>query len=817
LIERRGVSNFIPSSLDLKLGVRMLFKHAGLTIVGGLGIAVAIAVVATFSTVLYTFLYPTLALDEADRLVALENWDIAINNEERRAIHDFVAWRDEMKTVVDISAFRNVGRNLVTPGAAAESVQVAEITVSGMRTSRVAALLGRTLGEADELPEAPGVLVIGYDVWRSRFFGDSAVVGRVVSLDEVPHTIVGVMPEGYGFPMNHQYWVPLRANPAAFVRGEGPYIFVFGRLAPGASREQAQAELSAIGARTAVAFPATHDRLRPQVLPYTYSLTDIQDMRLWEAALEALVIGLLVLVVAANVAVLVYARTAARHREIAVRTAIGASRSRVVSQLFAETLVFAVLSGMAGLALAQFGWSQALGILEEETGTLPFWIKRGMSIEMVVAVTLLTLLTAVIIGIVPALQATGRRVPLLRHLSSGAAMRLGGTWTMLIVAQVTIAMLGLPIALAFGWSTVGQGMRQPTFAADEFLAASVIARPESRPGALADLIQRLEQQPNIGAVTFAAGVAGSEPDVTIVIDGERPGGIRSDAAVRVSRVDVRFFDVLGVPLVAGRAFDRTDPASVANPILVNRTFASQLFGGGDVLGQRIRYDDVPRWAADVVPEPQRWYEIVGVVADLHANTLDAAMNAPVIYHPMALPSSGAVALTARVRSGSPAALGPRLQALAAEVEPALFIETARALSDYDRQQQIAVRLASLSIGLVMVSVLLLSGAGVYAMMSFTVAQRRKEIGIRAALGANPAQVIGSVFAHAGRQLGAGVAVGNGAVAVLDLLSRGALLGGRGLLFVPAITFLMLVAGLLAAIGPARRGLRVNATEALKAE
>ena len=167
---------FIPSLLDLKLGARMLLKYPGLTIVGGLGMAVAIAIVAGFSSLLYQFVNPTLPIDEGDRLVGLENWDTVANNEERRSIHDFEAWRAEMRTVVDISAFRNVALNLDIPGGSTEPIVAAEITADGLRTARVAPLLGRTLAEADEAAGAPNVLVLGYDAWQVRFAGDPSVV-----------------------------------------------------------------------------------------------------------------------------------------------------------------------------------------------------------------------------------------------------------------------------------------------------------------------------------------------------------------------------------------------------------------------------------------------------------------------------------------------------------------------------------------------------------------------------------------------------------------------------------------------------------------
>ncbi|HEY0035331.1 MAG TPA: ABC transporter permease, partial [Longimicrobium sp.] len=436
------------SWLDFRLGFRMLLKYPGLTLVGGLGIAVAIAIGAGGFAFFYSSLYPRLPLPEGDRIVALENWDVAANNEERRAVHDFVTWRDEMKTVRELSAFRNAGRNLIGPGGPPEPVTIAEMTASGFRLARVRPLLGRYLVPDDERPGAPPVLVIGYDVWRTRFDGDPGIVGRELRLGNTVHTVVGVMPEGFGFPLNHRFWAPLRVNPAEHDRLQGPSIFIFGRLAPGVTAREAQAELAAIGKRTAAEHPRTHGQLRPQVLPYTYPLIDIQDVTLGEVGMMQLTLNLLLLVVAVNVGILVYARTASRLGEIAVRTALGASRARIVTQLFVEALVLSLVGSAVGLGVAQFGLRYANGIMEAETGGAPFWASYGLTLPTVLYTLALTLFTAVVVGVVPALQSTGPRLQAnLRQLGGATGMRMGRMWTALVVAQVGFAVAALPVSI----------------------------------------------------------------------------------------------------------------------------------------------------------------------------------------------------------------------------------------------------------------------------------------------------------------------------------------------------------------------------------
>ncbi len=233
--------------LDVKLGFRMLIKYPGLALVGGFGIAVAVAIAAGGFSIIYgNFLASSLPLEEGDRIVSIEIWDSAAVKPERRILHDYHVWREELKSIQEISAFRTVTPNLIAPGAQPLSVRVASMSASGFEVARVRPLMGRYLVEDDEREGAPSVVVIGENVWRNRFAGDPAILGRTIQLGATPHSIVGVMPEGFAFPVNHHFWTPLRAGLAPPEPLTGPDLMVFGRLAPGATLESAQAELAAI-------------------------------------------------------------------------------------------------------------------------------------------------------------------------------------------------------------------------------------------------------------------------------------------------------------------------------------------------------------------------------------------------------------------------------------------------------------------------------------------------------------------------------------------------------------------------------------------
>ncbi|MFL5579355.1 MAG: ABC transporter permease [Gemmatimonadaceae bacterium] len=337
------------SWLDFKLGFRMLVKYPGLTLVGGLTMAFAIGVGAAGFEVVAQIVSPRLPLDEGDRIVALQQWDAHAGRREDRVLHDFARWRAGLRSVTDLGAYRATAHNLIVADGPGEPVEVAEVTPSAFRLTRVPPALGRPLVDGDERPGAPNVVVIGWDVWQSRFAGDSGVLGATVRLGRTPATVVGVMPKGYRFPVFHDLWMPLRLDPLQHAAGEGPALrIVFGRLAPGATLRDAQAELDADARRAAADAPATHARLRPRAIPYTRSVFDlprVASVGLW--SVNVFLVMLLVLV-CSNVALLTFARAAAREGEIVVRTALGASRARVVMQLVSEALV---LSGV-GLAVA---------------------------------------------------------------------------------------------------------------------------------------------------------------------------------------------------------------------------------------------------------------------------------------------------------------------------------------------------------------------------------------------------------------------------------------------------------------------------------
>jgi predicted permease len=843
-------SNRTPDSwwLDVKLGFRMLVKHPGLALVGVFGIAVAVAIAAgAFSVIYGNLLSPALPLEEGDRIVAVEIWDSVSSTPERRILRDYQVWRNELKSIQEIGAFRTVTVNLIAPGKQPQSVSVASMSSAGFKVARVSPLMGRFLVEDDDRDGAPSVVVIGENVWRNDFGSDPAILGKTIQLGDSTLSIVGVMPRDFAFPVNHRFWMALRSGSALPEPLTGPELVAFGRLAPGATLESAQTELAAMGRRAALAFPESYAKLRPQVIPYASSFVGLRRAGdVTSLLLMNVITTMLLVLVCLNVAILVYARTAMRHSEISIRTALGARRSRIVAQLFIEALVLSVIGTAVGVAIAAIALRYLTGAVPGITAALPFWVSLQLSVEGVLYAAGLSVLGAAIVGIVPALKATGRRVQSgVRVIGmGGSGLKLGGTWTLLIVAQVGFAVMLLSPAVFNAWNNVQVELADPGFAAEEFLTVQLARDDVPRAQATtadtpefarryassrADLLRLLEAEPRVSSATFSMVLPGAEPSALIEIEGAAattPGAaVDNEGAagreIRFNRVDVDLFRALGVPILAGRGFEPGDiaPADVAfgdsrdtGVVVVNQSLALRIFGG-NALGRRFRYLNRDREGASN-NQPTRWYEIVGIVRDFPAGVSPGMLDSELkLYHPVGVVQVSSASLALRVRGGNPTTFAKRLSEIAAAVDPNLQLRNILSMNEALRQEQWIRRLEATVLGAVSLSVLLLSSAGIYALMSFTVVQRRKEIGIRIALGADRKRIVASVFSRALGQLAIGAALGTAAAAALDSGSN--LMRGNAAVVLPIVALIMMAVGLVAAVGPARRGLRIEPTEALR--
>ena len=787
---------------DAKLALRMLAKNWRLTVVGGLGMAVAITIAIGFFTFM-RFYYSDAPVEEGDRVVTVEYVRGDFNHS---TLFDYQIWKDELESIQSLAAYRSVGtRQLEGSIAAAGPIEVAEMTGSGFRVARVPPLLGRWLLESDEVEGAAPVAVIGYREWNERLGADPTVVGREVRLDGIPHTVVGVMPDGFRLPVNHGFWVPMATGTPVTSPEGGALIHVFGRLASGVDAAAAEAEAGAIGDRMIVEYPQVYDGLTAVVRPYIRHVFDVQAYPAWSIWLMQVFAALILVAVSVNVAVLFYARTALRSPEITVRMALGASRSRIVMQLFLEALALTALAALIGALIAHISYRQFMSLADIRE-RFPYWLIGGLPPATTLYAAGLAAFAALVVGVLPALQATGGRLQsTLREMGGGTGMRMGRNWTLLICAQVAAAVGVLPAVVGIAWNYTPP--RTPAFPASELVTfrlppQSFLAGPAEYGSLQAELFGRVESIPGVVGAAFSSFAS----DVRIAT--ESPTGVIESSRAGSQGVDVHYFDVRGVPLVAGRTFTRDDAVGGANAVIVNRAFVDEFFAGGSALGQRFR--EAAAAPAEDDAESVEWFVVVGVVENMFRPS-----EGPVTYHPIELGAAPLV-FSARARGNGAATIVPRVREIAAEVAPGAAVE-AKVLSASYEEDPNALRLLLLMVGLSTFSVLLLSAAGVSAMMSFAVTQRRREIGIRTALGAPRGRVFASIFSRSARQLGLGLLIGAAGAGLVDRLAGGELLRGEATPIIAFVATIMLCAGLLATVGPARRALRIQPMEALREE
>ncbi len=838
LRDGRGTAWASGMSLDLKLGGRMLVKYPGLTLVGGLAMAFGIWFGAVMFQMYDIVTSTKLPLPDGNRIVKIQNWDAKIRQDEDRMLYDYQLWQS-LRSITDLGAYRDASINLVGADGGAQPVMAAEITASAFRIAPERPLLGRVLVEDDERAGAAPVVVLGHRVWTDRMGADPQILGRNVQLGNSFATVVGVMPDEYAFPKAHELWVPLRTDVAGIEPRRGSDITVFGRLASGMTFENAQAELTAMASRIAAEQPATHAQIQSHVLPYTQANVEMGEMGRvkWLSYFFAVV---LVMVVCSTVALLLFARAAARETEILIRSALGASRRRIVMQLFAEALVLAGVAAVIGLAAAQLTLTQ-LGETYLKTGmelkALPFWWDFNLQPMTIAYGLALAVIGAVVAGVIPARKITrGLGTQLRAGTAGGGAVSFGGVWTAVIVVQVALTVLFPSVVMLVNSESERLEAWDPGFAAQEYLGVTlgVDAPPGETPtpealaassarlsASLEDLRRRLESEPGVTGVTFVDRLPGDYHAGRRVEVVSEPSIPLNEAETAL--IDPAYFDVLQAPVIAGRAFTSSDLSPDSRVIIVDEAFADLVMAGRNPIGHRVR---LTKWnVADSIAAQEPWYEIVGLVKELGMGHVVHRNRAAGVYLPMAPGTKGVPSMMVHGR-GDPLTLAPRLRELATAVDPGLRIEQ---VSRIDLMANPLIWFLGLWMkiiaGLTGVA-LLLSLSGIYAVLSYIVARRTREIGVRVALGASARGVILSIFRRPLIQVASGVIAGAVliAVAVIGLQQtqdfagmkgRGLTLGDIALLIGYATTMLGICA--LACIVPSLRALRVQPMEALRSE
>lgn len=823
-------------SMDLTLGVRMLVKSSGLTVIAVIALAVAFGAGATYLQFVNGFIRPSLTFPGGDRLVGIVTHDIEKNSFDRRALHDFRVWRDEIKLIETLGASQEVTGDLETDDGRAAPVDGVRISASAFRLVPASPLIGRPLVDADQDASAAPVAVIGEALWMSRFNRDPQIVGRTITIDNSKLTIVGVMPKAFGFPVNHNLWIPFHDDGALLKRGEGPPISVFGRLVSGTTLAAAQAELASVTARAATD-PASAKRLQPDVRLYVPSLAsavNVSSQLIFLYALNVVFIALLMLC-AANVATLVFGRTVTREAEITVRTALGATRGRVVSQLIAEALVLASIGAAVGLGAARLMLGLVRSAWEQGQGSaMPFWWREQLGAETFIYTAFLVMIAALMIGGIPGLKATGPEMQnRLKNAGAGSTMKFGGLWTSVIVTQVAFTVVFLLSVVSFAW--VGLNIQQRytdvAFQRSDYLAAELtsIADTDPKDAALRELglaqerraaaadkvatyrdreeyLRRLRESPAVANATYTTTLPGAD---SAIPEFEVDNKVFS---IPVAHIGPGFFETFSRDVIAGRQFTPGEIESGANVAIVDESFVRHALGGRAAIGQQVR-------EVQDNGDNGEWIEIIGVTTDMSTSARKTIKDAQ-LYRPIGAVPPAPVNLVVHAQSGyRTEGLGKVAAAVretAASRATGVRVTSARPMNSGREGDVIGYVFTSL--GIIGAVALLLSTAGIYALVSFTLARRKREIGIRTALGASPRRIISGILSKALLQIALGVAIGlvPGVVLVGFIsseLSRNAV--ADGITIGAAVAAFVLIVAAVACSAPLRRALRVDPTETLR--
>jgi putative ABC transport system permease protein len=800
---------------DIRFGFRMLAKNPGLAAIAVIAFALGIGLTTTTFSIVYGALMKGLPFPRSDQLVHLEESRPTEGVESRAvSIPDFADWRAQQTAFEDLSGFSVGTANLAGAGDKPERHSAAYTTASMFDLVRVRPHIGRGFSSADDSPGAPQVILLSYDLWRGRFGGDPSVLGRAIRVNGEPATIVGVMAPNFRFPFLQDLWINLRPDPTAVTRGEGRLLEVFGRLKDGWSLEGAGANLAAITRRLDDAYPKTNRGVVPILKPYTEEYMGREVSTMLYTMLAA-VFGVL-LIACANVANLLLARTALRSKEVAIRTALGASRTRVVIQLLSETVAMAVAGAALGLVIAEVGIRLFNNAIVESRP--PFWIDIRLHPPVLLFALGLTLAASVAAGLVPALQASGSRMyDVLKDESrGGSGIRLGRFSRGLVLAEIALSCSLLVAAGLMVKSVVKLRNVDFGFASQQVFTAEIARFESAEPDTTARvlfleaLLPRLDAIPGVHAAAIASTIPGEEGNFDYVaIEGRAYAAEEDYPEMRYSAVSPRFFEIFEARPTQGRVIEASDRLGTLPVAVVNASFAQTHFPGQSPIGRRVRF------GRSGSKEP--WRTIVGLVPDRHMDGVEneepEGLYVPLSQRPHELLSL--VATTA----GNPIAVSAQVAGAVAQLDPDLPVFNMMSHAELVSRRTWYYRVFG-TLFVVFGSVaLFLAAIGLYGVMAFSVSRRRQEFGVRMALGASGQAILRLVLRQGLRQLAWGIALGLG---VGMLLGRGLQLVLFGvnpsdaLVYAGIVTVLGLT-GIVACLVPARRATRIEPLIALRSE
>jgi putative ABC transport system permease protein len=810
---------------DVRFALHQLRKSPGFAVTAILTLALGVgATTAIFSVVKAVLLAP-LPYKDAERIVAVWTANAARGDHGHPSTAaDFAVWKQRSGVFEDLAPSYDDEHTLTGQGAPQLLIGYA-VSANYLRILGVQPQLGRLYTDQEDRSGGPHVALLSDHLWRTTFHSDAAILGKAITLDGTPYSVLGVMPRSFDYPTTVQIWTPAAMAPSAFDDFDHTYVRILGRLKPGIALAQAQQTLNTLEAQVAAQHPGTDSGNRVVLVPLREQLVGDIRKPLW---LLMAAVGLVLLIACANTAGLALARDAERQKEIAVRLALGATRLRLLRQFVTESLVLAVLGGMVGMPLAFAGTHFLLTLFPNDVANLD--IPKLTAIPMDRGVFLfafaITLLTAVLFGIAPILKGMSTKADTAMNgntRSSTASRRSNRSRNAVVISEIALSLILLTAAGLVVASFKRVVDADLGFQPDHLLALEVFLPTNRYPRSdrakmrvFADqVVAKLTTVPGVrsAAATNFLPLSGFWGTSSFLLRGQAPPqqGQAPEADDRV--ITPEYLHTMGIPLLRGRSFTDDDRAGSQQVVIVNQTFAEQYFKGKDPVGEELNLNPTAKGAAD---KPD-WWRIVGVAGDVKAFGQDQPTHAD-IYRPFDQQPFPIIAFTLRTETDPASTIRIAEEALWS-VDPEMPVFKSIPMDRLANQSLAVRRASSVLVSAFAVLALVLACIGIYGVMAYAVTQRTQEIGVRMALGARRADVLRLIMSFGLRLTFIGVLIG----------LAGALLSTRlltSLLFevsttnplaftLPAI--LLIAVTVLAAYLPARRAASIDPMRALRAE
>ncbi len=801
---------------DLRFAFRMLSKDPKFTGVVVLALALGIGANTTVFTLVNAVLFRGLPFERADRIMHISS-TLVSRGDNRLGVSypDFKDWKVQTKTFQDLGAFTLETVNLSDQGNVPERYSGGRITANTFSMLGQKPLLGRDFLLDEDKPGTATVVILGHGIWKTRYGKDPGIIGRAIRVNDIPATVIGVMPEGMKFPLNEDLWLPL-IPVGQWEKRDARDLNVFGRLKDGATLASAGVEIGHLAKTLEKDYPKTNQDIGAVVRTYNEVFNGGQIRVLFLALLGA--VGFVLLIACANVANLLLSRSLARAKEVSIRTALGASRWRVVRQLLIESVLLGLIGGVVGLLFSLWG-VKMFDLAVADVGK-PYWIKFTMDFAVFGYLAAICLTTGLLFGLAPALHMS--KVDINRTLKegtrgSGGSSRvkyLSGTLVVgeLALALVLLAGAGLMIRSFLKLYDLNLGFNANNILTMRYLLNETkYPTPDSRVHFEEQLLTRLSATAGVDSVAITTNLPmQGSPNWRFEIEGQAPVEKENKQTVSGIVISPDYFRVLGIDVLRGRAFNGSDGLPGKTAVIVNQRFATKYWPKEDAVGKRIR---LIRDSGD-----QPWLTVLGICPDIVQGDFTKAEKEAVIYVPYRQNAASGLAILARSKV-PPASLTTAFRKEVQALDSNLPLFRVTTLTDSFEQQRWGFRVFGTLFAVFAFIALVLSSVGIYAVMSYAVSQRTQEIGIRMALGASTGSVMRLVLSLGAKQLAIGLVVGLAlAFGVTRVLSSLLVqITPTDPVTFTSIVLILITVAFIACWIPARRAMHVDPLVALRYE